>query len=124
MKLITKINVFLDKLNRFRFNLLKKFTHIPHEYLSPFLIDLSTGKTIRGVICQCKLNDDLIRKIFKHYKYCYWLRHGDDDSVPCTVENYPIGVNQFGILYTNHRIYFDKTDDGNYPYVEITDFSF
>ena len=118
MKLVIKTGKFLDNLNRLRFKLLKKFTHLPYEHLSPFLIDLSTGKTIYGVICQSKLNNELIHNIFKHYKYCYWLRHGDDDSVPCTVEKYPVGVNLFGIFYTNHKIDFKCC------YTKIIDFSF
>lgn len=52
--------------------------------------------------------------------YCYALRHGDDDRMPCTIER-KVGVNYFGAIIVSEPFEFENKD---YIAVSYDDFWF
>ena len=88
-----------------------------------FMIELSDGEH-HGFLVNTIIDEKERSKLYNSYKHNYFLRHGDDESIPCTVEAPTVIVNCFGQFFTDDELVLDKTDTSGSKYAVIKDFSY
>ena len=88
-----------------------------------FMIELSDGEH-HGFLVNTRIDEKERSKLYNSYKHNYFLRHGDDESIPCTVEAPTVIVNCFGQFFTDDDLVLDKTDASGSKYAVIKDFSY
>ncbi|MBO4735797.1 MAG: hypothetical protein J5614_05305 [Paludibacteraceae bacterium] len=88
-----------------------------------FMIELSDGEH-HGFLVNTRIDEKERSKLYNNYKHNYFLRYGDDDSIPCTVEAPTVIVNCFGQFFTDDELVLDKTDTSGSKYAVIKDFSY
>lgn len=88
-----------------------------------FMIELEDGEH-HGILVGRRINDKERNVLYNKYKHNYFLRYGDDDSIPCTVEAPTVIVNCFGQFFTDDELNLDKEDTAGSKYAVIKDFSY
>ena len=94
-----------------------------HPFGCKFMIELEDGEH-HGILVDHRIGKKELNTLYNSYKHNYFLRHGDDNSVPYTVEAATVIVNCFGQFFTNDELNLDKTDTSNSKYADIKDFSY